>query len=209
MILKQFSFELRILMKKRRRKIEEFKSSSGVRKRLTFVVPAQEAKGGQPLAPILGQVQLNTMEFVNSFNAQSVIFNKGFPVFVELLVKWDTSYSFSFLPFPFFFFIDKFIFKIKNQSFIFLFDVLRLGRIHRFLYGSIFTKFVPQLLSLFHSLKVKIFMFSRSSFYNYYCTILAINKPFFLYYYLQINHGIPYSQDKNKISKKIKTSKKS
>jgi len=102
MLLNTLTFELRIMLRKRRRKLEEHKK--GVKKRLTFVLPAQQAVGGQPLAPILGQVQINTMDFVSDFNAKSLSVKSGFPLFVELLVKWDKTYTFSFITFPFIFF---------------------------------------------------------------------------------------------------------
>jgi len=87
MLLNGLTFELRIMLRKRRMKIEEHKS--GIRRRLTIILPAQEAKTGQPLTPMLGQVQISTANFVNEFNRMSLIFENGFPLHVEILVYWE------------------------------------------------------------------------------------------------------------------------
>jgi len=163
MLLKQFSFELRIMLKKRRRKLEEHKD--GVRKRLTFVVPAQEAKGGQPLAPILGQVQINTMDFVDAFNKQSLIFEIGYPVFVELLVNWDTTHKFSFLKFPFIFFINLFTFYFQNNLYICISQLLKLVSIYKLLYSTrTYSDFFifSQILSILACKQVNVSLFSQS-----------------------------------------------
>lgn len=132
MILNSESFELRILKKKRRLGIEEFKK--GIKRKLFFIVPAQEAKSGQPLAPILGQVQINTFEFATAFNNKSKEFQKGTLIFVELIVMWDKTYTLNLKPFPFQFFVHEYIFSpIQNLNYknstmrlIYIVDVYKL-----------------------------------------------------------------------------------
>lgn len=45
--------------------------------KIRLFVPAQEAKMGPPLAPILGQHQINLMEFCKEFNKQSANYVTG------------------------------------------------------------------------------------------------------------------------------------
>lgn len=45
--------------------------------KIRLFVPAQEAKMGPPLAPILGQHQINLMEFCKEFNKQSTEYASG------------------------------------------------------------------------------------------------------------------------------------
>lgn len=106
MALHALTFELRILLRKGRRTVKDHKS--GLKRRLTLVLPAQEVEGGSKLAPVLGQVQINTTEFASLFNEKSAIYDAGFPVFSELLVFWDKPFELNFLPFPFVFFIRLF-----------------------------------------------------------------------------------------------------
>lgn len=49
--------------------------------RIKLRVPAGEARSGPPLAPVLGQHQVNLMEFCKLFNARSLeLYSQGIPV---------------------------------------------------------------------------------------------------------------------------------
>jgi len=96
------------LLEKKRKRVLQHKD--GVRKRLTVILPAQEATGGQPLAPILGQVQILVSDFVDKFNEKSSLYPAGFPLNVEISINWDKTYSFLFRPIPFTHFVFDFIF---------------------------------------------------------------------------------------------------
>jgi len=141
MLLNGLTFELRIMLRKRRMKIEEHKS--GIRRRLTIILPAQEAKTGQPLTPMLGQVQISTANFVNEFNKMSLIFENGFPLHVEILVYWEktekeTKYTINILPIPFVYFVNYFTYIIpeyNNQKYIYSLDLIRLVNIFKILYN--------------------------------------------------------------------------
>jgi len=98
MILNTLSFELRIMVRKRRMNLEQHKK--GVRRKLYFTVPAQEAKGGQPLAPILGQLQVSPHEFCTQFNTKTKDYQKGMLMFVELIVNWDKTFIINLNSFP-------------------------------------------------------------------------------------------------------------
>jgi ribosomal protein L11 len=108
MIINALTFELRIFLRKKRTRVEQLKK--GYKRKLYFCVPAQEAKSGQPLAPILGQVQINTFDFCTNFNTKTKEYPKGLIIFVELLVKWDKTYELNLKPFPLFFFIKEYLF---------------------------------------------------------------------------------------------------
>lgn len=45
-----------------------------------FFVPAQQAKPGQPLAPILGQLQIKVQDFITEFNKQTTDYVEGLPL---------------------------------------------------------------------------------------------------------------------------------
>jgi large subunit ribosomal protein L11 len=55
-----------------------------------LVVPALEARSGPPLAPILGQHQINLMEFCKEFNKLSSAWNAGVPL-VTKVFKFETN----------------------------------------------------------------------------------------------------------------------
>lgn len=45
-----------------------------------FFVPSQQAKPGQPLAPILGQLQIKVQDFITEFNKQTTDYIEGIPL---------------------------------------------------------------------------------------------------------------------------------
>ena len=88
--LQALTFELRIMARKKRMLLYQHKS--GFKRIITFKMNAQEAKPGQPLAPLLGQVQINVGEFINYFNNKTKDYPKGLSLYVKLFVKWDKTY---------------------------------------------------------------------------------------------------------------------
>jgi hypothetical protein len=111
--LRAITIEQKILLRKKRRTVVGWKK--GVKKRLTFTLPAQQAKTGQPLAPILGQVQLLVSEFVSTFNSKTVNYTAGTLLLVELFVYWDKSYVMRFLPIPFLSALHKLTFTVPTS----------------------------------------------------------------------------------------------
>ena len=89
--LQALTFELRIMARKKRMLLCQHKT--GFKKIIKFKMGAQEAKPGQPLAPLLGQVQINVGEFVNYFNIKTTDYPKGLRLHITLFVKWDKTYS--------------------------------------------------------------------------------------------------------------------
>jgi hypothetical protein len=60
-------------------------------------VPAQTAKPGPPLSPVLGQHQIKVAEFVNQFNTASGGWTPGTPLGVRIL-KVGPTWSLQVLP---------------------------------------------------------------------------------------------------------------
>lgn len=114
MIINALTFELRIFLRKKRSRVEQLKK--GIKRKLFFCVPAQEAKSGQPLAPILGQVQINTFDFCTIFNTLSKDYPKGLRLFVELVVKWDKTFEVKLTSFPLSYFIYEYVFLPLKQD---------------------------------------------------------------------------------------------
>lgn len=75
---------------------------------LILELDAGEAKAGADLSPILGQYQVNIVNFCKDFNANSMNFEKGCPV--QVIVKINEVGSFSY--------------KIKGPSFSFLLTII-------------------------------------------------------------------------------------
>jgi large subunit ribosomal protein L11 len=56
--------------------------------------PAQDAKPGPPVGPMLGAQGVNIMEFCKGFNAQTQSIEKGTPIPVVITVYEDRSFTF-------------------------------------------------------------------------------------------------------------------
>lgn len=214
MILRFLNFELRIFLKKRRRKL--LGQKEGIRRHLSFVVPAQFAKTGQPLSAIFGQVQLNTLEFVNDFNNRTSIYAPGYPVFVDLIVDWEGKYEYKFLNHSFVCFVEHFLYKIKDKVYLSIFDLCRLMDIYKLLYKrfditdqAIFR----QVIGILRNFRVDgITIHSRFSYLILYLFYLKRYYVWFVYFssfvkdYLKSN-DFSVKKVKNKIRKKKKKRK--
>jgi len=104
-------------------------------------IPAQEAKGGVPLSPMLGQFQVNVTSFCKEFNDVSARFVKGLPLRCRVFIFSNGVFKFSLegLTFRFIFF-EFFIpvsFTSIENSLTLLFDCFRL---FFFLKGDVLDK---------------------------------------------------------------------
>src|SRR6185312_7727877 len=70
-------------------------------------VPAAEAKPGPPLAPILGQHQVNLIEFCKEFNKLSLNYINGVPLMVKVLKRESNKFSLNIRPPSNKFFLDQ------------------------------------------------------------------------------------------------------
>jgi len=86
---------------------------------IRVVIPAGEAKAGPPLGPILGQHQINMVEFCKEFNARTADYEPGVPIRV-LIVKFkegnQTKYDMIFRGIPTNFLIDQGVMMEDNPS---------------------------------------------------------------------------------------------
>ena len=57
------------------------------------MAPAGEAKSGPPLGPALGQNQINLMDFIKAFNAESGYITPGVPLPVVAWKKKDNKFA--------------------------------------------------------------------------------------------------------------------
>jgi ribosomal protein L11 len=60
---------------------------------IKIFVPSAEAKPGPPLAPILGQHQVNLIEFCKEFNKLSLAWTNGVPLAVKVIKKESNKFN--------------------------------------------------------------------------------------------------------------------
>ena len=60
-----------------------------------ITLPAQQAKTGAPLSPLLGQYGLSCQEFCNAFNSKTKEISQGIPVRILFRVLPDKKFEFS------------------------------------------------------------------------------------------------------------------
>ena len=60
---------------------------------IKIIVPAGEAKSGPPLGPILGQHQINLMEFCKEFNKLTSSYKPGIPLAVKVMKSRDNKFK--------------------------------------------------------------------------------------------------------------------
>lgn len=215
MVIRAITIEQKLFARKKRKRVLQHKQ--GIRKVLTIVLPAQEAVGGQPLAPILGQVQILVSDFVDKFNDKSSLYPSGFPLNVKISVDWDKSYDFEFLPVPFINFVFDFIYIIpvlnSNSNFneflscIYINDFFKLFTLFKQYYNfnNINDFQIFNLIkSLIFGLNINISFISRSDFINNLTIILDndlyINCYFFMLSELSMVSFSTFSDFTNKES---------
>lgn len=75
---------------------------------------AAEAKSGPPLAPVLGQHQINLMEFCKNFNLLSQNFySPGVPVRLRVIKQAGLPLKYIFKPIPFYVLITNFLLYVN------------------------------------------------------------------------------------------------
>lgn len=87
----------------------------GVKLRLN----AAEAKSGPPLAPILGQHQINLMEFCKNFNLLSQNFySPGVPIRIRVIKQAGLPLKYVFKPIPFYVLLTNYLLYINNLKIV-------------------------------------------------------------------------------------------
>lgn len=67
---------------------------SKLNKKITLIVPAQNAKLGPPVGAILGQAKIKVKDFCSLFNDYTKKFHLGFPLRVLVYVYKNDSFNF-------------------------------------------------------------------------------------------------------------------
>lgn len=76
-----------------------------------------EAKSGPPLAPILGQHQINLMEFCKTFNLLSQNFySPGVPIRIRVIKQPGLPLKYIFKPIPFYVLLTNFLLYVNNSK---------------------------------------------------------------------------------------------
>jgi ribosomal protein L11 len=95
---------------------------------IKIIVPAGEAKSGPPLGPILGQHQINLMEFCKEFNKLTSSYKPGIPLAVKVIKSRDNKFKMKISQPSLSFFVSQLQLKYKDLKSIpysIFFDVIR------------------------------------------------------------------------------------
>jgi len=98
-------------------------------RKLDLIIPAQLAKFGPPVGPVLGQVKkIKIKDFCAAFNESTTRFKSGLPLRVVVFINKDISFTYQIRP-PFTTFLIKNI--IRNNSTISLLNVYKITLIKK------------------------------------------------------------------------------
>lgn len=89
---------------------------SKLNKKITIIVPAQNAKLGPPVGAILGQAKIKVKDFCSLFNDYSKKFHLGFPLKVLVYVYKNDSFNFIVYSPGVTFFINNFVNINKKKT---------------------------------------------------------------------------------------------
>jgi large subunit ribosomal protein L11 len=92
-------------------------------------VPATEAKPGAPIAPILGQHQINAIEFCKRFNELSAIYESGVPLPTTIIKMSDGKFEIK-VEFPIFVFLLWLIMEEQIKSRVTVADLYNLVNLY-------------------------------------------------------------------------------
>lgn len=99
-------------------------------KKLNLVIPAQNAKLGPPVGPVLGQVKIKVKDFCTLFNDATNKFKSGLPLPVTVCVFKNETFSF-FIKTPTTSFLLKNIVLLNNKKSLTLLDIYKIAIIKK------------------------------------------------------------------------------
>lgn len=99
---------------------------SKLSKKITLIVPAQNAKLGPPVGAILGQAKIKVKDFCSIFNEYTKKFHLGFPLRVLVYVYKNDSFNFIVYSPGITFFIKNFI-NINKKKTISMVDLYKIA----------------------------------------------------------------------------------
>ena len=99
-----------------------------INKKVNLIIPAQTAKLGPPVGPILGQVKIKVKDFCTEFNESSNKFKLGLPLPVSVFVYKNDSFDF-YVKTPTTSFLLKNLLKFNNTKVLTSLDIYKISLI--------------------------------------------------------------------------------
>jgi|JI61114C2RNA_FD_contig_123_50069_length_1488_multi_8_in_2_out_0_2 large subunit ribosomal protein L11 len=99
-------------------------------KKLNLIIPAQTAKLGPPVGPVLGQVKIKVKDFCTMFNDATSIFAPGLPLPVTVCVFKNETFNF-FIKTPSTSFLLKNTLIAKKSKSLTLLDIYKISLIKK------------------------------------------------------------------------------
>lgn len=101
-----------------------------ITRKVSLIIPAQTAKLGPPVGPVLGQVKIKVKDFCTLFNDATTIFKTGLPLRVIVFVFKNETFNFIILP-PSSSFLLKNSLKLSKTNNLTVLDVYKLAIIKK------------------------------------------------------------------------------
>lgn len=99
-------------------------------KKLNLIIPAQTAKLGPPVGPVLGQVKIKVKDFCTMFNEATAVFAAGLPLPVTVCVFKNETFNF-FIKTPSTSFLLKNALIAKKTKSLSLLDIYKISLIKK------------------------------------------------------------------------------
>jgi len=125
-------------------------------RKVDIIIPAQTAKLGPPVGPVLGQVKIKVKDFCTLFNDSTKIFKLGLPLPVVVLVFKNETFNFL-VKTPVVSFLLKNLITINKSNTLTLLDIYKIALIKKQDFDHLELKTVfKNILITAKSLKIKI-----------------------------------------------------
>ncbi len=125
-------------------------------RKVDIIIPAQTAKLGPPVGPVLGQVKIKVKDFCTLFNDSTKVFKLGLPLPVVVLVFKNETFNFL-VKTPVVSFLLKNLITINKSNTLTLLDIYKIALIKKQDFDHLELKTVfKNILITAKSLKIKI-----------------------------------------------------
>jgi large subunit ribosomal protein L11 len=101
-----------------------------ISRKVALIIPAQTAKLGPPVGPVLGQVKIKVKDFCSLFNEATSLFKVGLPLRVIVFVFKNETFNFIINP-PSNSFLLKNSLKFSNQNVLTVLDIYKISLIKK------------------------------------------------------------------------------
>lgn len=110
-------------------------------KKLNLIIPAQNAKLGPPVGPVLGQVKIKVKDFCTMFNDATATFSQGLPLPVTVCVFKNETFNF-YIKTPSTSFLLKNALVIKKAKSLSLLDIYKISLIKKLDFDHLSNKVI-------------------------------------------------------------------